>query len=111
MALICKKISKIKNYFRDNLINKIFAHKYENSENLIYPFLNRCNKLEKNSNSNQHSISLSNLIHIYLNLRNSEIPSSESKIEIDLIKDIIDNIGAKQNFGNDSMINTFKGKK
>jgi hypothetical protein len=44
-------------------------------------------------------------------LRNSEIPSSESKIEIDLIKDIIDNIGAKQNFGNDSMINTFKGKK
>jgi hypothetical protein len=94
MSLICKKIGKFTNFFRNAMINKLNTFKPNEKITIFNPF--QKSKLE-----------LSNYIHFYQNFRSLNF-IDEIEMEKYLIKNIQETIQAKENFGKDNLITALK---
>ena len=104
MSIVCNKVTKIADFFRNTLNQKISKFKNIDQKISIFnPFQMKINNLNLNS--------LSYNLHNYQNFRNSQLECKEielNKYLIDQIKNSLD--FPQQNFGQDTFITALKSK-
>jgi hypothetical protein len=105
MALVCKNISKIKQFFSCSLSSHLEKIKIENVLNVL--------KTDLESN---HKIRLNHYLSLYNNLKNSNLEVETIvkpkliELEAQLEERIINSLESYENFGQDSLISTLQSK-
>ena len=97
MALVCNKVSKISNFFRNTLKNKLNVYKSAQEKfNIFNPFQSENNGL------------LSDYLHFYTNFQKCKIDDEE--LEHLLVKEITNSLEVKENYGSDAIVKSLKSK-
>jgi hypothetical protein len=98
MALVCNKVSKIANFFRNTLKSKLNTYKSANEKFEIFnPFQSESKPL------------LSDYLHYYTNFQKCKL-DNEIELEQILIKEISSSLEAKENYGSDAIVTSLKSK-
>jgi hypothetical protein len=96
MALVCNKVSKIANFFRDTLKNKLSMYKSANEKIEIFnPFRSENKPL------------ISDYLHHYINFQKCKL-DNEEELENFIVKEIKNSLEVKENYGFNSIVTSFK---